>query len=247
VTYFKVDDGVAFHPKMMRLSAEAVRAWVFAGSWSGRYLTDGFIPHDALAIIKGNDTISSELVEAGLWDEVDGGFQFHDWCQYQYSKEDIEKKRESDRRRKRRQLDKQDSRVDSRRDSRRDSRDISGIGVGEGVGEGSLNKKDTKFAEFWDAYPRKAGKQAAERAWKTAVTKADPDTIILAASTFRHDPNREDQFTPHPATWLNQGRWDDEPLPSRQPVTKAEVKQQQRVNLIEWAMQQDQRQGEIEA
>jgi len=244
MTYFKVDDGVAFHPKMMRLSAEAVRAWVFAGSWSGRYLTDGFIPHDALAIIKGNDTIASELIEAGLWDEVDGGFQFHDWCEYQYSKEDIEGRRLRDREKKRKQRGL--SLGDTLGESLGESPGFRGEGEGEGEGIGSLIKKDEKFAEFWDTYPRKAGKQAAQRAWKTAITKANPEQIIIAAGTFRHDPNREDQYTPHPATWLNQGRWDDEPLPSRQPVTKAEVKQQQRVNLIEWAMQQDQRQGEIE-
>jgi hypothetical protein len=31
-----------------------------------------------------------------------------------------------------------------------------------------------------------------------------------------HDPNLPDeQFIPHPATWLNAGGWDDPPFPSR--------------------------------
>lgn len=71
------------------------------------------------------------------------------------------------------------------------------------------------FEEFWDAYPRKASKGAARTAWTKAIAKADAATIIAAAAAYRDDPNREDGFTAHAATWLNQERWDDEPLPSR--------------------------------
>lgn len=71
------------------------------------------------------------------------------------------------------------------------------------------------FKEFWDAYPRKASKGAARTAWSKAIAKADPSVIIAAAAAYRDDPNREDGFTAHAATWLNQERWDDEPLPSR--------------------------------
>ena len=227
MTYFKVDDGLAFHPKMMRLSANAVRAWLFAGTWCGRYLTDGFLPDDALSVVKGSAEIADELVAAGLWDEVDGGYQFHDWCEYQYSKDQIEKKRDSDRRRQNKQrgipheeemsqeVSRRDTRRDTRRDSRQESRYISGEGGGEGEGKGSLEKKETDFEIFWKTYPRKVGKQAALKAWRNALGLAKADIIISGARRLRDDPNREQQFTPHPATWLNQGRWDDEPLPAR--------------------------------
>lgn len=71
------------------------------------------------------------------------------------------------------------------------------------------------FEEFWEAYPRKASKGAARTAWSKAIAKADAAIIIAAAAAYRDDPNREDGFTAHAATWLNQERWDDEPLPSR--------------------------------
>jgi hypothetical protein len=71
------------------------------------------------------------------------------------------------------------------------------------------------FDRFWDAYPRKASKGAARTAWTKAISKADASVIIAAAAAYRDDPNREDGFTAHAATWLNQERWDDEPLPSR--------------------------------
>lgn len=71
------------------------------------------------------------------------------------------------------------------------------------------------FDEFWAAYPRRTGKGAARTAWAKAVQREHPGAIVRAALRFRHDPNRDPQFTPHPATWLNQDRWEDDPLPSR--------------------------------
>jgi hypothetical protein len=103
------------------------------------------------------------------------------------------------------------------------------------------------FDQFWAAYPRKAGKQAARKAWTQAVKQAPASAVILGAVRYADDPNRVDQYTKHPATWLNAGCWEDDPLPSRHPVTKIEAKQQQRRDLIQWAVQQDQQRGEIEA
>lgn len=75
------------------------------------------------------------------------------------------------------------------------------------------------FDEFWTAYPRKVGKDAALKAYAAAIRRAgghDPPGEILAG-LIRAKPGWTDpQFIPHPATWLNQGRWQDEapPIPS---------------------------------
>lgn len=75
---------------------------------------------------------------------------------------------------------------------------------------------DERFAMFWNIYPRKAGKQAAQRAFAKALNVATIETIIAGATRFAADPNLPPkQFIPHPATWLNGGCWDDEPLPDR--------------------------------
>lgn len=73
------------------------------------------------------------------------------------------------------------------------------------------------FAEFWNTYPRKAGKAKALQAWTKAVRKAEPATIIAGARTYTNDPNRVDEFTKHGATWLNGECWNDPPLPARAP------------------------------
>ena len=70
------------------------------------------------------------------------------------------------------------------------------------------------FSRFWDAYPRKTAKPAAARAF----AKVNPDDALLGrilAAVSRQaasDQWRKDggQFIPHPATWLNGQRWDDD-------------------------------------
>jgi hypothetical protein len=71
------------------------------------------------------------------------------------------------------------------------------------------------YEQFWKAYPRRVGKKAAYAAWRDAIREIDPGLIIAAAERYASDPNREDQFTAHPQTWLRQGRWDDDPLPGK--------------------------------
>jgi hypothetical protein len=73
-----------------------------------------------------------------------------------------------------------------------------------------------RFADWYAAYPRHTAPRKAEEAWARALERgADPVVLIAAAARYQDDPNREDRYTAMPATWLNQDRWDDDPLPSR--------------------------------
>jgi hypothetical protein len=73
------------------------------------------------------------------------------------------------------------------------------------------------FDLFWEAYPRKVGKLAAKKAFEKAVTQIDGQAIVTAAWKFQNDPYLPlPQFIPHPTTWLNEGRWEDGPLPVRE-------------------------------
>ncbi|WP_052493306.1 hypothetical protein [Rhodococcus sp. MEB064] len=71
------------------------------------------------------------------------------------------------------------------------------------------------FAEFWSAYPRKVGKGAAEKAFTRAVKRAGDTVVLDGVRRLAADPNlpTEKKFIPHPRTWLNEDRWEDEPLP----------------------------------
>lgn len=69
------------------------------------------------------------------------------------------------------------------------------------------------FSEFWALYPRKTSKIAAERAWTKAVKAVDPAVIIAAipaaVAQWRREQRPLDKV-PYPATWLNNGSWEDE-------------------------------------
>lgn len=71
------------------------------------------------------------------------------------------------------------------------------------------------FDRFWTAYPRKTGKKAAEKSWEKAIDKPDIEAVLASIERQRasQDWTKDGgQFIPHPATWLNQGRWADEPV-----------------------------------
>ena len=74
------------------------------------------------------------------------------------------------------------------------------------------------FGVFWSAYPKKAGKGAAEKVWNKI--KPDRQLIALMMDAIAKQSKSEQwqksdgQFIPNPATWLNQGRWQDELKPA---------------------------------
>lgn len=75
---------------------------------------------------------------------------------------------------------------------------------------------NSAFDLFWKVYPIKVGKASAKKAWDKAITEADPDSIISGALQYARDPNRHPSYTAYPSTWLNAGRWADDPLPVRE-------------------------------
>lgn len=81
----------------------------------------------------------------------------------------------------------------------------------------NLKEYMADFEKFWNAYPRKANKKAAAKAWVAVITESLIDEVIAGAIRFAHDPNLPpEQFIPHAATWLRSERWNDPALPERQ-------------------------------
>ena len=69
------------------------------------------------------------------------------------------------------------------------------------------------FDEFWALYPKKVGKIAAKKAFQRARKTTSLETLLAAVRAqkcgSRWSKDNGD-FIPNPATWLNQGRWEDE-------------------------------------
>ena len=70
------------------------------------------------------------------------------------------------------------------------------------------------FDVFWSAYPRKIGKGAAEKVWRTlAPNEALSLAIVKAVNeqrTCEQWTRDSGKFIPHASTWLNGKRWEDE-------------------------------------
>jgi hypothetical protein len=72
------------------------------------------------------------------------------------------------------------------------------------------------FDRFWATYPNKMGKLDARKSYERAIKKTSIDAILKAIDHQKKLPQwtkDSGRFIPHPATWLNQGRWMDEGAP----------------------------------
>lgn len=76
------------------------------------------------------------------------------------------------------------------------------------------------FLDWWEAYPKKTGKDRAYKAWKSAGKRirlqhdlewqVAADRMLEAARAFAESETGRSRFCPHPATWLNAGQYDDD-------------------------------------
>lgn len=73
-------------------------------------------------------------------------------------------------------------------------------------------KENNEFEEFWKLCPRKVGKGKAREKYFKALESTTHDQIIKAMQRHAGEmKGRETEFIPHPATWLHQERYFDEP------------------------------------
>ena len=177
------------------------------------------------------------LTSASLLDATeDGVLEIHDWSEYTgklIEQRENEKNRSRARRAAAKSNDRRTTAGQSADASKSDQKKTAGRVDQTRVDQSRPeNKGDTpitpatekqpstqerRFAEFWTAYPKKVGKKAAQKAWE----KAKPDTelfekimqAVATAKTSEQWLREGGRFIPNPSTWINQGRWDDEPLP----------------------------------
>lgn len=75
-------------------------------------------------------------------------------------------------------------------------------------------EESVDFDRFWSAYPKKVGKQPAQKAWSKLHPDKELTEEILRAEEYQKGCDQwtrdSGQYIPNPATWLNQRRWEDE-------------------------------------
>lgn len=240
MTWFKVDDHFWSHPKTYGLSATAVALWVRSGCYSGDHLTDGVIQRNVLPLVQGTPEQAAELVQAGLWIETVEGWQFHDWCQYQPSREKVETKRQKDKERVQAFRDKNKALLLKEEHPTRPvpTRPLQRTSNAVTKRE-RQDDENPDFATFWATYPRREGKGAARNAYRKALQNSTVEELQTAVERYANDPNRDPAYTAHASTWLNQERWTDTPLPERKADTGGDKRMARNQRIIAWAADQD--------
>jgi DNA adenine methylase len=83
-------------------------------------------------------------------------------------------------------------------------------------------------------YPRKVGKAAALKAIAKALARVPFVELLDAVQEYASSRKGKDpQFTPHPATWFNEGRWEDERDEWHRPEGNGRAKAARRVGAGE--------------
>ena len=97
MTWTKLDENFDQHPKVVAAGLLAELMHIHALIYCNRHLTNGFVSEyvigrlldrDQLADLSGDTpkTFAEVLVEIGLWDKVPGGYEIHDYLEYQPSR-----------------------------------------------------------------------------------------------------------------------------------------------------------------
>lgn len=84
----KLDDQYFFHPKVIAAGRDPRDVHLASVGYCAGQLTDGFIPEAALPLIGAMAMVDNvhecadRLVEVDLWERVEGGYQVHDYLDY---------------------------------------------------------------------------------------------------------------------------------------------------------------------
>jgi len=253
MTWVKLDDGFCDHPKV--LAAGPAAGWLYVAGlcYAGRFLTDGFIPSGVerkLTDLPRPGVLVAKLLDVGLWEEVDGGWWIHDFDRFQRTKAQVDGTRKKG-------AERQAKLRNERRNGATNAVTNGGVTRPEAEAERDTEEARAKapsalvavpsapavpqseyhpeFEAWWSVYPRKVGKKAAQTAWLKAKRRTSADDLLAAATAHAAAwaaNGTDPQFIPHPATWLNEGRYDDPPPAPTGPTTKVD---RNRVALIKGA------------
>mgnify|MGYP007071595943 FL=1 len=97
MSWLRIEDTVPLHPKHLKAGPEASWLWVCAIAYCQRQLTEGYIPVEALPLLgvpKNPTRLADRLVEVELFETAVGGYQVHDYLDFNASKDEALARRE---------------------------------------------------------------------------------------------------------------------------------------------------------
>lgn len=247
--HIQIDVDFSSHPKVIQLDPLAELLFTRMIQYAGKHLTDGFIPTAAIPLLTHNmkryfdldktiapNVLTQQLVVAKLLRCRSKGWLIHDYLHWNLSKHQVAELIE-----KRKQAGKAGGIAKAlahatpiaRQLSEQNPSKIYPTPIPIPIPTPKTNSKELKtesvceFEQFWNLYPKKVGKREALKVWEKTKDKPPLRDIALAIDKARSSEQWQKEngrFIPNPATWLNQGRWDDQPI-TRKPTAIEEFLQ----------------------
>lgn len=232
MAWIESHQAVGQHPKTKKLARRlgvslpaAVGHMHYLWWWALDFAQDGVLDKfdaediaDAMQWDGDADQLVEALLYVGYIDDTPDGRRIHDWAEYAGK---LLERREKDRARKRSAAEAAGVPSSFRRSSNGKTTEGDGNPNASSVTnhnqpDGDPSLQERRFSEFWQVYPKKVGKASCLKAWLKLKPTAELFTHIMdalakqkASEQWQREAGR---YIPNPLTWLNQGRWDDEPI-----------------------------------
>lgn len=199
--------------------------------WVDRHTTSKNVRHVSVAtlvrVVGGDETFWKCVEESGWLVVTKDGIEIPGWSK-RFSKSAksrvLDARRKADKRRKNVRLEPDTNRTSTgaRVDKSREDKNTEEKKENTTTLPRVRPSESDGFDAFWKVYPRHEAKGSAAKAWKIAVKGLEllPDTggrenaialILQAATLFAASPRGQGRYCPHPATWLNGKRFEDDP------------------------------------
>jgi hypothetical protein len=230
--FAKFDVGYLDNPKMLDVldaSCSAILMHVASVLYCAQHLTDGIVAAKAMQRkAGGTDADVQILLEAGLWHEPGhdcgncpqppaGKIYVHDFLEH--NREAAQVKQVSEKRSK--------IATDMWAEKKAMQNALQPALQNESVCKAEREREkervntpssepsaSSEFDTFWAAYPRKKGKIAGRKAFDKAIKLTSLEQLLQGIDFLKSEIKRNGtkiEYVPHPASWLNDGRWEDEP------------------------------------
>lgn len=96
MSWFRLDDGMPWHPKIAAAGGDAAWLWVCAGCYSAKHDLNGRVPKSIMGQLtdrKQSARLAARLVAAGLLEEVGDYYVLHDYLEFNPSADEVAARR----------------------------------------------------------------------------------------------------------------------------------------------------------
>jgi hypothetical protein len=93
----RLDDNFHAHPRTLQSGLDGNGLFARSLSYCAHYLTDGYVPAEWAETQGGGKKLCQRLIDAGLWEAIEGGYVVKGYLERNPSREQVETERNRER------------------------------------------------------------------------------------------------------------------------------------------------------